>query len=551
MALTIACPGCGRRLQLPEQFHSETVKCPWCQLTFPAAQARPAAPIGSAAARSPAPDQIPTLERWEDGADDRRRPARPRMRPLPPPPKKGSGWTTLLVVGLVLVGGGVLAGGVAVIGSFGARPPVTTYPPRPSFPAPNGTGFPALGRPQPQSDKELNKDLVVLFANLGAAFRQGNGEGIVAYFDLERMLQEFAAQSAMPVNSNDVRTARPTFAATLQRDAGAMHWTDTEIREVKRLNETEVVVTARHTEPDQTTKVFRWWLTRRNGAWKVYDLEAAAVALRMSIMVAAVTNETPGLADQQGLRKAIKVLTEAMKLAGAGGNPRAAEQKLQQIDGVTLPRPLEALRLLVVGMIRLSEGQPKEAVVALNKALTLHPDLPLVDLLKGIAYNRLGQYDKAQKHLETYHNLMGDDADICFQLGESVRNQKRFPEAAVLYRKSLDLQPQQGEVFRSLLRCLSGAEDNTDLGPRFAKLTEHRAHFTFVPRTAAARFRSLEPLADPDVHRLDPVCAPAAYYVAWCSAQLQHAAGQRRNPSRLLWTSRPTSTSAPTTLRAS
>ncbi len=106
-------------------------------------------------------------------------------------------------------------------------------------------------------------------------------------------------------------------------------------------------------------------------------------------------------------------------------------------------------------MIRLSEGQPKEAVVALNKALTLHPDLPLVDLLKGMAYNQLGQWEKAQQHLETYHTLMGDEAGVCFQLGEAVRNQKRFPEAAVLYRKSLDLQPQQGEVFRSLCKLVS------------------------------------------------------------------------------------------------
>ena len=61
-----------------------------------------------------------------------------------------------------------------------------------------------------RTDQELNKDLVGLKAKLGAAFRLGKGGGIVPYFFLERMIEEFTAQGIVgPINANDQAKAGP------------------------------------------------------------------------------------------------------------------------------------------------------------------------------------------------------------------------------------------------------------------------------------------------------------------------------------------------------
>src|SRR5260370_20820248 len=95
MAKIITCPGCQRRLHLPEEFHGETVQCPSCQTQFPAAEAL-SAPHATPVAASPRPKEVPTLEHYDpaEGTGPRREPG-PRRPGNPPPgaqkPARGPG----------------------------------------------------------------------------------------------------------------------------------------------------------------------------------------------------------------------------------------------------------------------------------------------------------------------------------------------------------------------------------------------------------------------------------------------------------------------------
>src|SRR5262249_7884028 len=141
-----------------------------------------------------------------------------------------------------------------------------------------------------------------------------------------------------------------------------------------------------------------------------------------------------------------------------------AEQKLQRVERLKLIAPLEALRCLTQALIRLQRGQNKEALDDLNKAHTFQPDMPVVDLLKSTVYNRLGQPDKALKHVEAYRDLLGEDDPVCLQRGEALRELHRFAEAAQSYRKSLDFNPKNADSFLGLIRSLEWEANRDDLG---------------------------------------------------------------------------------------
>ena len=76
---------------------------------------------------------------------------------------------------------------------------------------------------------------------------------------------------------------------------------------------------------------------------------------------------------------------------------------------------------MVISLIQLHRNQALEALGTLEKAHACHPDFPALDLFKGIAHNRLSEWAKALQHLETYRDLLGDDANVCLQLGEALR----------------------------------------------------------------------------------------------------------------------------------
>jgi predicted Zn-dependent protease len=380
----------------------------------------------------------------------------------------------------------------------------------------------ALGNLKPLVVEETAQELKPFFSALGAALKAGVGEQILVHYDVDRAGDEFlaAAPAAFP-NENTRRAfltgVRAGMGPALANQAQLLQWTATEIRNVKKLNDREVVVIVRHSHPNGDLLKMRWWLTRRSGSWKIYDFENLDIGLRMSFLVGTMLGQ--GIGNAAALTQATTALRDALLAAGRE-DADAAEQKLREIGAVQLPRALEALRRMVEGLVHLQRAQFKEALAALERASALQPDMPLLDILKGIVLNKLGRWEEALRRLEAYRELLGEDALVCQNLGLALRGLSRFADAARAYRRSLDLNPADAESFSGLLHSLEYDAVMDDVGPRFAKVHQPQDHFEEFAVYAEQRrlFELVEQLALA-MQKLDPRYAPADFYLARVKAQ--------------------------------
>jgi predicted Zn-dependent protease len=379
---------------------------------------------------------------------------------------------------------------------------------------------------KPVAADEIARQVQPLFDELDVALRGQDADRLTALFDLDRMMDEFAAAGgALPLRTvkerRDFRRGlRIGIVKGLAQRGQIFHWNATEIRKVKKLNNDEAVIIARHKHPNGVTLKMRWWVTRRNGDWKVYDLEDLDTAARISTEIASLLGQ--GLDRAMELGPAIKTVGEAMQSVVLD-DVDGAERKLAQVRRVQLPPRFESLRQLAEGMVLLRREKYPEALRALEQAHRLQPDLPVADFLLGVVLNKLGKPEEALKHLQAYRDLLGEDAEVCREIGESLREQHHFPEAAKESRKALDFNPKEADAFFGLLRSLGGDDDKKDVGPRFAKLDSLRENFDVFAEDCERR--EFPELLDPLVRtmrKLDPDYPPVDFYQALVQARTGH-----------------------------
>ncbi len=548
MPENITCPGCQRRLRLPESVAGQAVVCPVCRTTFqagavPAAEVPIAIPVPPLKARV---EEIPMRPEW-DAPSPPAPSANPWAELNQSEPNKKKTPTGLhrpevkLLIGIVLF----TCAGVVCSGwrPWAERPPVVVFTPE-NPDIRRDELIQALANPQPLAPDQLADELKPLLQGMGEAFRARDRNRIVTHFDGSRMLDELLAQGIFPPGfvrdrPTVLRALNDSLGRALERQAQLVQWTDFEIRSVKALDNLDAVVIVRHTTDDGNVFLkMRWWVTRRSGAWKVYDMEDLDAGLRFSNVAGSLAGM--GLGQLNEMTRATNLLREALE-AVAAHNVGVAELKLKQLDGLKLPAKLEPLRLMTSGVAHIQRGEYKEALQAFDDASQLQPDMPALDLLRGIAYNALGQWETARKHLQAYRDLLGDDPLVCTQHGLSLRGVRQWADAAESYRRALDLNPKSAEAFRGLLNSLEHGAARDDLIERFLKIDNPRGHFeTFASEAKENRDGgSLEQLAL-GMTKIDPAYAAADYYLAlalaWrgqteqAAAPLRRALAQEKNP---------------------
>jgi tetratricopeptide (TPR) repeat protein len=489
MAHDIACPSCKRSLRLESHHVGVEVSCPSCRETFVPdgpEGALEVIPVVPSHALREAPRNDEPL-RWWDG---------PPEPPLPLPKKKGKLLgPTLLVVGLVLLVSLICLGVPATLlylehrsskqAAMAPVPPDWDDLEVDNDKAP-GQVRQAFHRHGPIDDAGLVKELAPLFAELGDALSRRDGRAAADLFDPRRMAEE-VGEDAMPArvrrDPGFVRGMRLGLVNSFSRDDGWEGWTATEIKSVKKLGN-DVVVIARHRCKDGSVEKIRWWLTARSGGWKVYDFEDLNLGLRSSYCMALVTRlvfrgdgvDPAGQARARQLNEAVRGLTEA-HTALSRDDVDTAERKLGAVADEPLPRRLQAYRLFIQGEAHLVRSRPKEALAAFEKAHGLQPDMPVLDMERGVALNMLGEWARGLKHLQAYHDLLGDDPRLCQAMGDCLRGLSRFKEAQVAYRKSLDDNPKNPDAFLGLLRALNPGDKRDDVPGRFARLDKRRETF--------------------------------------------------------------------------
>ena len=514
MSEIIVCPRCQRRLQLPADFQAELVRCPSCATTFPAASASPVpSSVQTTLPTPPQPPEQPLPERLPQTNQFQRSTGKP-----------------CLIVALVLGAGVLLTGcGVAVLVAilWHMQPPRMNPVARVEEDEEERREQlrQAFKDRKPLAEDEIARQVKALFDELGTALRAQAAAQIQSKFDLDRMMDELDAAGGGALRlrtAKERRDFRPGLSQgigqSLAQRGEVFHWIATDIRHVKKLNNDEAVVISRHKHTNGMSLKMRWWMTRRNGDWKIYDFEDLDMASRFSSEIAVLLGQGLGRAAEIG--RTVKSIVEAIQ-AVIQEDLDGAEKKLAQVQGIPLPPRQESLRQLANALVLLHRGNFADALKALDEAQRLHADLPLADFLRGIALNRLGKADQALKHLTAYRDLLGEDGEVCREVAEALREQHRFDEAAQEYRKSLDFNPKDGDAFLGLLRSIGPDSNKDDIGPRFAKLDNRRANFDVCAEDCEEREfpELLDPLVQ-TMRKLDPQYPPLDYYQALLHARM-------------------------------
>jgi predicted Zn-dependent protease len=368
--------------------------------------------------------------------------------------------------------------------------------------------------------QDIDNGLKVLFTDLGVALRARDGERVLRHFNTDRMVEELKAQNVLPFGGvrNPQQFAagmRQGMKQSLANHNSLLAYTSFEIRSVKKLPDHEAVVIVRHRDGSLTSKM-RWWVTGRSGTWQVYDFEDLDTGMRVSTIIGVITaggfnNLGETMRAVNGLRDATEALLKE--------DLDTADRKLKEIAAIQLPKQISAVRFLATAAVQIGRGDFKTALGTLDQAQASHPDMPAVDLLRGVALNGLGQHDKALKHLETYRDLLGEDDVVCLQLGEALRATGRFPEACTAFRKALDYNPKNADALGGLLRALGPEDSREDVGRRFRKLDNPREHFPNLAEELKERADGLgmEQLVQA-MRQIDPRCPGLEYYHFLASA---------------------------------
>jgi tetratricopeptide (TPR) repeat protein len=387
---------------------------------------------------------------------------------------------------------------------------------------------------KPLVEAEAERELMPLFDDLGRALREADGTSINAHFDLACMADEYAALVAFPFRSPQAKRdfmngARTGFGQARNTFVELRAWNTSEIHKVKKLSDVTVVVIARHRNPNGTSQKMRWWVTRRFGTWKIYDLEDLDVGLRMSTVMGSLAEQGRAMLGQPRLDMlpeaavAAQNLKAAQQALDAQQNPNAAEQLLALVPAQRLPPPIEVLRHQIKGLIHLRRGQFQDALNAFEAAKRIQPDAPVLDHLQGTTLTHLNRWAEALEYLQAYRDLLGEDADTCRVLGVTLNRLGRYSEAVQLFRRALDFNPKDTRAFQGLLRSLTSNDKLDDVGARFALLETPAQFFDeFAEECEKREFpQLLEPLVQA-MRDIAPRHVSLDYYLALVQARKRH-----------------------------
>lgn len=530
-----------------------SVLCPFCKTAMPVAQADPRGKIdcsvclhefllrgnrltpwidfegldmrtSEARAFTPASDTAPAASSHlpnNDSPDRQSTPATDERSISRNKPKKKTSWGLLAVVAVVVpvVFLVFFAGGVAIYSRMG-KPREKHF----RFGDMQAVDLFADDldidpfQPNLRAD-DLDRELHDYFKNLAKIFRNRQPDALAKEFDIRRSCDELAAQKIVPAHlladkDGFVRGLRIGFAQSLNDQLLLLEFDEFEIKSIRNLGNNEAEVLVRETKTDDGTVVrIRYWVSKRTGSWKIYDLEDLDMNLRMTQTIGNVSKFV-NVRDAEQFRTRFDHLKKALFAVGAR-NPDEAERLLRLCGPKEFPSTIESLRHVTLGCIKLQRNQPKESLADFERARRFNPSMAKLDFIEAVAYSQLNQYDKALELLNSYDAALGDDADVCRELGVAYRGLGRLPEALAQFRKSLDYFPKSSDVYFDFLQLLGPNDQRDDVGPRFAKIENPQLNFENMAQDCLNErdWLSLEPLAAA-MAKIEPAMTSPDFYLA-------------------------------------
>lgn len=197
----------------------------------------------------------------------------------------------------------------------------------------------------------------------------------------------------------------------------------------------EVIV--RTVDDEALVNHYRCWLARTpDMGWRINDWEDLATALRLTTMMAMLASEL-GEGDVADMATSLRLL-ERMVDAVFQGDFETAHDLIRQLDGMKLPKAIEAYRWVIAGAVHLELEDPDEALKAFAKAELYQEDIPILGYLRAVAYNLLERHEDAIVSARAFLARIGDDPDAYYEVGEALQALGRTEAALEAHRKGLD-----------------------------------------------------------------------------------------------------------------
>jgi tetratricopeptide (TPR) repeat protein len=95
-----------------------------------------------------------------------------------------------------------------------------------------------------------------------------------------------------------------------------------------------------------------------------------------------------------------------------------------------------------LGNLLMEQGQTKDAMPALQRAVAIAPNNAYCRMTLGVAHRQLGQMQDAQRELEKATQLEPDNAKAHYQLGRLYKDLHQFDRAQAEFKRTADLQAQ-------------------------------------------------------------------------------------------------------------
>jgi tetratricopeptide (TPR) repeat protein len=378
---------------------------------------------------------------------------------------------TALVVCLTIVGIGVWSGIFAFLHFYLSRradPPVVVKQPQNKDEWRKEVAE-AIQKPI-RVDANLLGDLEAFFRDLGAAIRARDEGRVRGHFNTRRMGEEIFRHVAIPDHQRPgfLRGFEDGFHRAFGPELEPLGGGRQEIKSVKLLAAgDELAVIVRHRDVNGESSRIRWWLSKRTGSWRIYDLEDLDVGLRMTTFAAALVPD----AAKGNLAWAVEARAIAeVRQAILAGDRDKADQILKRIAPVRFPKEIEGCRWLIHGSLKLDRGNPAEALVDLDKAAEFNPDMPALDLIRAWGMNGVGQHAKALEHVAKYAALLGEDNETYHHAGVALAGLGRRDEALDRFHKALKDEPNSPGTLGELRKILPAGKKG-ELAEHFQRLT--------------------------------------------------------------------------------
>jgi tetratricopeptide (TPR) repeat protein len=386
----------------------------------------------------------------------------------------------LLALGAWLMLVSLLVGAAAAIHFREEISRAMTVPPEPQIEVAEDKREPIADAFQPNEgvmdDEEAGRIKQVL-EEVGQAFRRADGDAFAKLFDFERLWVELARHvpAVAGVRPNTTMMGKG-IAAGMAENGPIVLWERLEIKRIRFLDAArrDAVAYVRQWDENRVGTKVRWWLTKSNGSWRVYDFENLDQGFRLidNAATIALNFRKP---EAREWKNAVDVLRRA-RICLEEGKVDEAVKLLESIRW-TRPSPmLEGARCLVLGEIARDRGKWNEALAFYARAERANPDMPVLDAMRANVYLRMENHEEALKFARRYIEKTGDDVNCYEIIGESLTALGKPDEAADAFRSGLRDDPGAMDSLHGLRQVLPAGK-KAELGDWFTKMPDAAKRF--------------------------------------------------------------------------